>query len=866
MLSHILYGQPQICELPVDMTPICADACIICDIDGFTGRHDSDVRGQVPPGFCVITTENAQWLAFQAGSTSLTVDLSVSNCDNFFLFSGIQVGLYQSFDCVNFTRISNCIGGLFQIRDGQTGRLETNVELVIGEYYYIVMDGASGDNCDWTFNVLDGDTEVDPLSSTGVIHSEDTICQASNTIFSLEKEVGVTQYLWEISGDTISYEPSFDSVFVEAGEYELCVTGSNVCNTGPRICKDIVVRPQSFGQDSIFKCVNSCLEIQDSLLCDPGSYFFTLTGINGCDSIVEYVLGNWDTSFATIDTLLCANEIFTIDGVDFTEDSFYRQLRFTSNMCDSIVEYTIRFRDSIQTFLDTSTCEGQLVTINNQILQEGLNELIFSSKTGCDSLVVFDLEVYKNALVQVDTSICIGDTVSIGGELFFEDGNYQVNLQTVEACDSIIEVQIRMLDCEIRTSINVIEGRKCFGDEEVVGFLLENGLAPLTYFWISPSGDTLDNGMVTVGEVLAFNGVLDSNFQLLIEDRRGVESNFFYQPIPLEPLRLAASLSDYNGFEISCPGEENGSLEIMANGGVSPYIYRLDDLILSQSQVNNLSAGQYKVEVIDSLGCLDSLNVTLTSPSIPLVNLGELVYPCSEDTFAFLTIEVDSLDSSGGLFFNESRVQDDGLLLNEDGNYEVNLVYGNACMDTLSFEVNRPERDPLDLPNEINIQLGDSINLNDFISLLPGEVYQWLGGVEDCVNCLSYVVGPSDDQAYILFVEPLEACPLQDTVWIRVDKGADIVFPNAFSPNQDGQNEQFLLTHPRIRQVQEIQIFNRWGNLVHLVREPGIGYEGWDGRWNSELVGAGVYIWVLSYFDFLDQELKYLSGEVTLLR
>ena len=78
-----IFGQPLPCEDPPMMTSFCVDACIICDIDGFTGRHESTVVGQAPPGFageCTFQAHNMQWIAFIAGSEDLEVRMSVSNC------------------------------------------------------------------------------------------------------------------------------------------------------------------------------------------------------------------------------------------------------------------------------------------------------------------------------------------------------------------------------------------------------------------------------------------------------------------------------------------------------------------------------------------------------------------------------------------------------------------------------------------------------------------------------------------------------------------------------------------------------------------------------------------------------------------
>ncbi|MBV6654274.1 MAG: hypothetical protein KI786_10985, partial [Mameliella sp.] len=81
LLPLFVAAQPEPCDLDnPEMTPTCAEACVICDIDGFTGRHESEIPGVLPDDFCTFIVHNAQWIAFQAGSTDLSIELSVSGC------------------------------------------------------------------------------------------------------------------------------------------------------------------------------------------------------------------------------------------------------------------------------------------------------------------------------------------------------------------------------------------------------------------------------------------------------------------------------------------------------------------------------------------------------------------------------------------------------------------------------------------------------------------------------------------------------------------------------------------------------------------------------------------------------------------
>ena len=186
----IVYAQPLPCMDPPRMTSFCVDACIICDIDGFTGRNDNTDPGEAPPTFCTTTVHNGQWIGFIAGSERLRIRLDVSNCENARIFSGLEVGIYEGIDCDNFKLVSECNG------DVPVSAVFTANDLTIGQYYYLVMDGNGGSICDWTFTVLEGDTRVDPLETSGTMDGVFEVCPNIENFYSLDFPVGATEFAW----------------------------------------------------------------------------------------------------------------------------------------------------------------------------------------------------------------------------------------------------------------------------------------------------------------------------------------------------------------------------------------------------------------------------------------------------------------------------------------------------------------------------------------------------------------------------------------------------------------------------------------------------------------------------------------------
>jgi gliding motility-associated-like protein len=97
---------------------------------------------------------------------------------------------------------------------------------------------------------------------------------------------------------------------------------------------------------------------------------------------------------------------------------------------------------------------------------------------------------------------------------------------------------------------------------------------------------------------------------------------------------------------------------------------------------------------------------------------------------------------------------------------------------------------------------------------------------------------------------------------IRVEDNGGMVVANAFSPNKDGTNDFFK---PDVFGIQyyNIQIYNRWGQLVYAADE--LDTEGWDGTFDGKEVADGVYPFVLQGKTYTGEYVKKV-GHVTVTR
>jgi|GEM_PF-845723 len=105
-------------------------------------------------------------------------------------------------------------------------------------------------------------------------------------------------------------------------------------------------------------------------------------------------------------------------------------------------------------------------------------------------------------------------------------------------------------------------------------------------------------------------------------------------------------------------------------------------------------------------------------------------------------------------------------------------------------------------------------------------------------------------------------CTIEDSLLFLADKCCELIFPNAFSPNNDGLNDRFGPFYVSgLNDFYRMQIFNRWGQRVFISFNVN---EQWDGTFNSKRATADVYYYYVEYT--CNDKRKYeFKGNFTLI-
>lgn len=139
-----------------------------------------------------------------------------------------------------------------------------------------------------------------------------------------------------------------------------------------------------------------------------------------------------------------------------------------------------------------------------------------------------------------------------------------------------------------------------------------------------------------------------------------------------------------------------------------------------------------------------------------------------------------------------------------------------------------------------------------------GEQYLTMGNFSNDINTIGIETGVNfwDGSCHYLIDDvSVELCATSTC-------GCAPIFPNAFTPNNDGRNDIFQPIGNCLFSKYSLQIFNRWGQQVFLSNSPDIG---WDGSFKNKTCILGTYFYILRYSDKENNERKK-QGNVILIR
>ncbi len=782
----------------------CDNAISIPDPSDFCSDEASEdntnaYNSSVPLPSCWATGSGDMWYSFTAVASKAFVTINGANFNSPNTMSNPQVAIYGG-TCASLTEL----GCSNASNNGTASALANN--LVVGQTYYIRVDGSTGGTFDYciinTDQAAPGDECDDPIL---VLDPSDycSDAEAVNTIFATASDVPVpscwppdtgTQDVW------IQFTAVASTAVITVNGATFGVPGGTM--TGPQIAVYGGMCPAGLAELACTSPFGAIGEVLVDELIPGQTYYIRVDGLT--PGSFQYCIRNFFSEGLTSGdcptaVVLCDKSSFNViavvgPGNDPTEMDnaacfapFVNGIETTSTWyvwtCEQSGPLTFTLTpnnpDDDLDFIVYRLPNGP-GDCSNKILERCMASGDFTGASPCmgpTGLELGDPDIAEDPGCQQpdddaflkELNMIAGRTYALVINNFTSTSNgFQMDLGglgTIVGARAIIALQPQDTAACLNQPI-------IFSDSS----MLSSG-AITDWQWTFSTGGTLATANTQGPHTVTFTEPGTKIVTLTIETADGCTVSTTRTLTVAQCCALSADVITMPG----CPGDLGAIGESVVDIGIPPYTYNWSNGG-TNATTGGLQLGEQYLVVTDSTGCQDSIPFIVT----------ELLY--------------------------------------------IDTIFSSASVDTI-------------FP-------GDPVVLTGGLTV-PGGIIRFINDKDTLLGPVT-TVKPALTTTYIVQGATLDGCILTDTIVIFV-KEPRVEFPNIFSPNNDGVNEVF---YPVVEgsQILEMQIFNRWGKKVWT----GLSV-GWDGKIDGEPAPTDTYVYFCRYIRGVDPE-KFVKGDVTLIR
>ena len=805
--------------------------------------------------------------------------------------SAIQVSCYGTTDgTVNVLAAGGTPSYTYQWNPS-VSTTNTASGLLPGNYAITVIDN---NGCETTTTAAVGE----PAAITGTLLTTNPSCSQSNGSISTQLSGGTAPYtyLWQQTSATTSAISGLGT-----GTYNLTVTDSSGCTLTLSAILTITPDPAA----TIINVKNvSCYAGNDgqasvsvsqgtppfsiswlpyggfdttATLLDTGSYIVNVTDALGCqtsDTVIIAQPAPVDVSAATVTNVLCnggssgAVTITTSGGTAPFTYSWAPSGATTANASNlSIGTYSVTVSDSNNCSKAISMIITEPTVLSAAI--DSVTQPVCPTTTGNASVEALGgLPPYSYSWSAPAQS----EINSVAYNL--PAGSYTVTVTDSNGCNTTASVVLIA-----PTAVVTLAGATdtlCIGQTGTLSANASGGAGGYTYAW-QPSG------AVTSG-TLSVSPTSSTTYTVVAFDQNGCPGN--QDTIPIVVYNLNNNNVDVIGDSPICPGRSS-FIYAVPSGDTGPLSYQWNNSLGSGPGGFLVTPAQpttYVVTVTNSCGTSISDSIQILFNPIPTIDLSLLPDAvCSPSLILFDDNSVSGTlsDPITSWLWNfgdgtQSTSEDPSHSYASPGNYLITLTVttGGGCQNNnasapfaitatpspiAAFSMNSTY---FDLPHE-------SLTLNNQSTGANSYIWNFGDGSSSTIDEPTYTYTSVGIFSVQLIAMNQYGC--SDTATAELTTDAEVVFPNAFTPNPDGPNggsydindltNDVFFPHTSGVVEFELQIFNRWGELIF---ESFDIKKGWDGYYRGQLCQQDVYVWK-AYVRLNNGKVFNKTGNVTLI-
>lgn len=647
-------------------------------------------------------------------------------------------------------------------------------------------------------------TEPDVLEFSSIEFDPETIsCFGANDgEISIDIAGGIIpyDYNWTLNG--LPFSTDEDLTNLGPGDYTVSVTDANNC--GPMVMNFIIIEPDVLELSMDTKTDVLCFGDATgaiSIIAAGGrlDYVFSWTGPNGYTSADQNI-----------------NNVFA---------GIYNVILTDSSGCTDTLEVEIIQNDEI--VIDVTTTEIECY---------GDDDASITINSISGGVSPYDITWSNFGTGNSQTNLSAG--------------TYTITITDAENCSRDFPIVIE--EAPIFLIDPVVTQMSCSGENDASIMLnFVGGVDPVTVVWDDdPSAGT------------ERNNIGPGTYSVTITDGTPCVIQESFTIFDILPLVLSANVTN----ALDCDDTNSGAINLLIQGGTPPFSIVWSNGATTED-LENSPPNNYTVVVTDANGCEieGSWDVNRFEPLTLNVET-QSEFDCEAQTVNQTFVAV----ASGGVppfQFNWSSGTVSGLnnelmTTEENGLIILEVVDSLGCSTNFSFNVEIPVLGDPDFTVESFgftnygvFSIEDPIQFTntatgDFESILwdfgDGNFSAEENPIHVYLATGNYVVTQTVTYPF--------GCVYEHVVTLIVEKGYKLIFPDAFTPNEDGLNDFFVPKYIGLNTL-ELNVFDTWGNLIYSESKED-GLIGWNGEINDKVAENGNYYYTFSAKSFYDKHIE----------
>lgn len=407
----------------------------------------------------------------------------------------------------------------------------------------------------------------------------------------------------------------------------------------------------------------------------------------------------------------------------------------------------------------------------------------------------------------------------------------------------------------------------CFGQSTgSVAVTQSGGVGPYTYTW-SPN----------VSATNSATNIPAGAYVITVTDANGCPSTITMTVTEPPLLTLQASAAP----AVICNGQQT-MLSAVPGGGVQAYnvVWNPGNMTGNSQNVSPTATTTYTITVTDANGCTATTTAGIAVNPVPVAAFSANVVagctPVCVDFSDLSTIAAPGVIAAWDWDFgdgNTSTSQNPTHCYTTPGVYTVILTAksSDGCTNTITM-TNYVSAYVVPVADfTMNPQPTTVFNAQIYFTDQSSNASAWTWSFGDVQNSSSNLQNPTftyfAPECYQVSLTVTSANGCWDSIShpVCIDPDVSIYVPNAFTPNDDNNNEVFIPVAIGIDPAKyQFWIFDRWGNLIFTTTDMAMG---WDGNVQGHPLPCQVdtYVWKILATDTKGVTYKRI-GSVSLIR